>query len=94
MQGADRRRCPERRSGAGARCGAGVERVVIGTAAVEHPELVDELCREPSRAASRSGSTRAGSEVAIRGWVEGTGPDLVDLVRRFDGSAIGALVVT
>ena len=34
-------------------------RVVIGSAAVEHPELVDELARDASRARSRSGSTRA-----------------------------------
>ena len=60
---ADRRdRARRRLPGAGraAACGrstrrgelldAGVERVVVGTAAVERPELVDELCRESSRA--------------------------------------------
>jgi phosphoribosylformimino-5-aminoimidazole carboxamide ribotide isomerase len=35
-----------------------------------------------------------GREVATRGWVEGTGVDLLDLVRRFDGSGVSALVVT
>ena len=35
-----------------------------------------------------------GSEVAIRGWVEGSGADLVTLARRFDGIGVAALVVT
>ena len=56
---------------------AGVERVVIGTAAVERPALVEELCREfPGRIAV--GLDARGNEVAIRGWVEGSGADLVD----------------
>ena len=45
---APQRRCSRR----------GVERVVVGTAAVERPELVDELARALPAAASRSGSTR------------------------------------
>jgi phosphoribosylformimino-5-aminoimidazole carboxamide ribotide isomerase len=32
--------------------------------------------------------------VAIRGWQEGSGADLVDLARRFDGIGLAALVVT
>ena len=70
-------------------------RVVVGTAAVEHPELVDELCRAASRARSRSGSTRAGSEVAVRGWVGGqrARPGR-RWRRRFDASGVAALIVT
>jgi phosphoribosylformimino-5-aminoimidazole carboxamide ribotide isomerase len=72
---------------------AGVERVVIGTAAVERPALVEELCREfPGRVAV--GLDARGNEVAIRGWQEGSGADLVDLARRFDGIGLAALVVT
>ena len=72
---------------------AGVERVVIGTAAVERPALVEELCREfPGRIAV--GLDARGNEVAIRGWQEGSGADLVDLARRFDGIGLAALVVT
>ncbi len=63
---------------------AGVDRVVVGTAAVEHPELVDELCHEyPGRIAV--GLDARGNEVAIRGWVEGAGTDLVTLAERFEG---------
>jgi phosphoribosylformimino-5-aminoimidazole carboxamide ribonucleotide (ProFAR) isomerase len=48
--------------------------------------------RHPGRVAV--GLDARGREVATHGWVEGTGLDLVDLVRRFDDPAIGALVVT
>jgi phosphoribosylformimino-5-aminoimidazole carboxamide ribotide isomerase len=72
---------------------AGVERVVIGTAAIERPALVEELCREfPGRVAV--GLDARGNEVAIRGWQEGSGADLVDLARRFDGIGLAALIVT
>jgi phosphoribosylformimino-5-aminoimidazole carboxamide ribotide isomerase len=71
----------------------GVARVVVGTAAVEHPELVDGLCaRFPDRIAV--GLDAKGREVAVRGWVEGSGLDVVDLARRFEQSGVAALVVT
>ncbi len=72
---------------------AGVERVVIGTAAVERPALVEELCLEyPGRIAV--GLDVRGNDVAIRGWAEGSGADLVDLAQRFDGIGLSALIVT
>jgi phosphoribosylformimino-5-aminoimidazole carboxamide ribotide isomerase len=71
----------------------GVARVVVGTAAVERPELVDELCaRFPDRVAV--GLDAKGREVAVRGWVEGSGVDVVDLAARFEQSGVSALVVT
>lgn len=72
---------------------AGVERVVIGTAAVEQPELVDELAaRHPGHVAV--GLDARGNEVAVRGWVEGAGADLLELSRRFAASGVSALIVT
>lgn len=72
---------------------AGVARVVVGTAAVEHPELVDELCaKHPDRVAV--GLDARGQEVAVRGWVEGSGTDLVALGQRFATSGVAALIVT
>jgi phosphoribosylformimino-5-aminoimidazole carboxamide ribotide isomerase len=77
---------------------AGVARVVIGTAAVRDPRLVDRA------AAGWPGGIAVGldfrhtpggsCEVAVHGWTEGSGVDLFELVRRFDGSGAGALVVT
>ena len=72
---------------------AGVERVVVGTAAVERPALVEELCHEyPGRIAV--GLDARGNEVAIKGWVEGSGADLVTLAQRFEGVGVAALIVT
>jgi phosphoribosylformimino-5-aminoimidazole carboxamide ribotide isomerase len=72
---------------------AGAARVVVGTAAVENPALVDELCaRHPNRIAV--GLDARGREVAVRGWVEGGGADLVELAVRFEASGVAALVVT
>jgi phosphoribosylformimino-5-aminoimidazole carboxamide ribotide isomerase len=71
----------------------GVARVVIGTAAVERPELVDALAaRFPDRVAV--GLDAKGREVAVRGWVEGSGVDVVELATRFEQSGASALVVT
>jgi len=72
---------------------AGAARVVVGTAAVENPALVDELCaRHPNRIAV--GLDARGRDVAVRGWVEGSGADLVELALRFEASGVAALVVT
>jgi phosphoribosylformimino-5-aminoimidazole carboxamide ribotide isomerase len=92
--------CPVQ-SGGGVRDGAaaaalldvGVSRVVVGTAAVEDPALVDGLCaRHPGRIAV--GLDARGRDVAVRGWTEGSGQDLVALARRFESSGVAALVVT
>ena len=78
---------------AGERLRAGVARVVVGTAAVERPDLVDDLCAtHPGQVVV--GIDARGREVATHGWVEGTGLDLVDTVRRFDDPAIASLVIT
>ena len=72
---------------------AGVRRAVLGTAAVEHPELVERLARAfPNRIAV--GLDARGHDVATRGWVEGGGADLITLAKRFASSGVGALVVT
>jgi phosphoribosylformimino-5-aminoimidazole carboxamide ribotide isomerase len=71
----------------------GIERVVIGTAAVEDPALVDRLASEhPGQVAV--GLDARGNEVAVRGWMEGGGADLLDLSRRFAASGVAALIVT
>ncbi len=72
---------------------AGVERVVVGTAAVEQPELVDQLAaRHPGHVAV--GLDARGHEVAVRGWTEGGSADLLELARRFAASGVAALIVT
>jgi phosphoribosylformimino-5-aminoimidazole carboxamide ribotide isomerase len=78
---------------AGDRLGAGAARVVVGTAAVEQPDLVDELCAShPGRIAV--GLDAHGRDVAVHGWEQSSGLDLLDLVARFAESALSAFVVT
>ncbi|MGF1597339.1 MAG: 1-(5-phosphoribosyl)-5-[(5-phosphoribosylamino)methylideneamino]imidazole-4-carboxamide isomerase [Acidimicrobiales bacterium] len=70
----------------------GVSRVVIGTAALERPELVEELT-----AAGRSvavGLDARGDEVATHGWTERTGRTTAEVAARFADIGVEALVVT
>jgi len=58
--------------------------VVGGTAAVERPELVDALsARYPDRVAV--GLDAKGREVAVRGWVEGSGIEVARRQLKSDG---------
>jgi phosphoribosylformimino-5-aminoimidazole carboxamide ribotide isomerase len=70
----------------------GVERVVIGTAALESPELVRDLAEAGRRVAV--GLDVRGREVAVRGWEAGSGRDIVDVVGEFADVGVDAVVVT
>jgi len=72
---------------------AGVRRVVIGTAAIEDPGLVATL------AAARPGGVAVGldtrdGEVAVRGWVQGSGMGIPDALARLADAGVAALIVT
>jgi phosphoribosylformimino-5-aminoimidazole carboxamide ribotide isomerase len=72
---------------------AGAARVVVGTAAVEQPDFISALCREhPGRVAV--GLDARGREVAVRGWTEGSGQDLVEVAARVAQSGVACLIVT
>jgi phosphoribosylformimino-5-aminoimidazole carboxamide ribotide isomerase len=72
---------------------SGVRRVVVGTAALERPDWVRSLAsRYPGQVAV--GLDARGRDVAVRGWVEGSGHDLVDVARRFEDAGVAAVVVT
>lgn len=78
---------------AGALLLAGADRVVIGTAAVENPELIDDLCvTHPGRVAV--GLDARGRDVATRAWTSASGRDLLDLARQFEDRGVSALIVT
>jgi phosphoribosylformimino-5-aminoimidazole carboxamide ribotide isomerase len=76
---------------------AGVARVVIGTAAVENPDMVAEAAAaHPGRVAVGLDHRRAGGgrEVAVRGWTAGSGRQLLDVVAELAGAGVAAFVVT
>jgi phosphoribosylformimino-5-aminoimidazole carboxamide ribotide isomerase len=70
---------------------AGVARVVLGTAALENPELVAALA---SRCPVAVGLDARGREVAVRGWEQGSGRDLLDVAHGFADVGVEALIVT
>jgi phosphoribosylformimino-5-aminoimidazole carboxamide ribotide isomerase len=69
----------------------GVSRIVLGTAALEQPELVRSLA---SRMSVAVGLDARGREVAVRGWEEGSGRDLLDVAKEFADAGVEALIVT
>ena len=72
---------------------AGVARVVVGTAALDDPAWARSLAaRYPGRVAL--GLDVRGREVAVRGWVEGSGRELADVAAEFDDAGFAALIVT
>jgi phosphoribosylformimino-5-aminoimidazole carboxamide ribotide isomerase len=72
---------------------AGAARVVVGTGAIERPELVDELATlHPGRVAV--GLDARGRDVAVRGWLDSTGEDLLEVAAQLEDSGASALVVT
>ena len=70
---------------------AGVARVVMGTAAVEQPELVARIATSQPVAL---GLDVRGREVSIRGWTEGSGLDIAVALDRLAESGATAVVVT
>jgi phosphoribosylformimino-5-aminoimidazole carboxamide ribotide isomerase len=70
---------------------AGVTRVVVGTAAVENPALVADLAAGGPVAV---GLDVRDGEVAVRGWTEGSGLSLVDVLSGLGDVGVEAVVVT
>ena len=72
---------------------AGAARVVIGTGAIERPEIVRELATlHPGQVAV--GLDARGRDVAVRGWLDSTGEDLLQVAAQLEESGASALVVT
>lgn len=71
----------------------GVARVILGTVAVENPDLVRAAARAfPGQVAV--GLDARGGKVATRGWAEETDMDVTDLARAFEDAGIAALIYT
>ena len=71
----------------------GISRVILGTVAVENPELVHEACREfPGRVAV--GLDAKDGLVAVRGWAESSTLTLKDMTLRFTDAGVAAIIFT
>lgn len=70
---------------------AGVERVVIGTAALTDPDFVRDLARHHRVAV---GLDAKAGEIATDGWLVGSGRSVLDVARSFADAGVDAFVVT
>jgi phosphoribosylformimino-5-aminoimidazole carboxamide ribotide isomerase len=72
---------------------AGIDRVILGTAALTDPALVEDACAEfPDRVAV--GIDARQGMVAVRGWVETSHMTALDLAARFEDVGVAAIVFT
>ncbi|KQB95493.1 1-(5-phosphoribosyl)-5-[(5-phosphoribosylamino)methylideneamino] imidazole-4-carboxamide isomerase [Loktanella sp. 1ANDIMAR09] len=71
----------------------GLARVILGTVAVENPELVREAARAfPGQVAV--GLDARNGRVATRGWAEETDVMVTDLAKSFEDAGIAAIIYT
>lgn len=71
----------------------GVSRVVIGTAALENPELVKEAAQDFPGGIVVAVDARDGM-VATKGWADVSDVPIIDLARRFEDAGVAALLFT
>ena len=72
---------------------AGLDRVVLGTAAVEKPEFVREVCRRFGESVIVSLDARNG-RIAIRGWLQEMELTAIELAKQMKGLGVGRFVYT
>ena len=71
----------------------GLARVILGTVAVENPDLVREAAKEfPGKVAV--GLDARNGRVATRGWAEETDVMVTDLAKSFEDAGIAAIIYT
>jgi phosphoribosylformimino-5-aminoimidazole carboxamide ribotide isomerase len=71
----------------------GLSRVILGTVAVENPDLVREAARAfPGKVAV--GIDARGGRVATKGWAEETDVMVTDLAKSFEDAGVAAIIYT
>lgn len=73
--------------------GLGIGRVILGTAAVEEPQMLQELCRRFDQAIV-VGLDAWDGRVAIQGWLKGTDIPAAELARRLASLGVKRLIYT
>jgi len=71
----------------------GLARVILGTVAVENPNLVRDAARAFPGQVAVGIDARAG-KVATKGWAEETDVDATDLARSFEDAGVAAIIYT
>lgn len=71
----------------------GLQRVILGTVAVENPDLVREAAKAfPGHVAV--GIDARGGKVATKGWAEETDVEVTDLAKSFEDAGVAAIIYT
>lgn len=73
--------------------GAGVSRIVMGSAALKDPEFVKDMARAHRQAIVVAVDAKDGM-VATEGWAEVSDVPVVDLAHRFEDAGVAALLFT
>lgn len=71
----------------------GLDRVILGTAALTNPELVKSASRDLAGKVAVGIDARDG-HVAVEGWAETSTLSAIELAKRFEGCGVAALIVT
>ncbi|WP_396611181.1 1-(5-phosphoribosyl)-5-[(5-phosphoribosylamino)methylideneamino]imidazole-4-carboxamide isomerase [Haloferax sp. S1W] len=71
----------------------GVDRVILGTAAVDNPDIVAELAEDYPDGVMVSLDAKDG-EVVVSGWTEGTGLDPAEAATRYEELGAAAILFT
>jgi phosphoribosylformimino-5-aminoimidazole carboxamide ribotide isomerase len=72
----------------------GITRVVIGSAAVKDPDMVEKAIRKHGNIGIVVGIDIKDNEVAIHGWTEGSGMDYLDLAKKMKTAGLARFIVT
>ena len=71
----------------------GVDRVILGTAAIENPDIVGEISESYPGSVMVSLDAKDG-EVLVSGWTESTGLDPAEAATRYEDLGAGAILFT
>ena len=72
----------------------GVDRVIVGTAAVESPSVVESMCRHLGSDSVVVGVDARDGLVAVHGWTQTTGTPAADLVEQMTGLGVQRFLYT
>ena len=71
----------------------GVDRVILGTAAIENPDIVADISGSHPESVMVSLDAKEG-EVVVSGWTEGTGLDPAEAAARYEELGAGSILFT
>ena len=72
----------------------GVDRVIVGTAALENEEFVGDLCDRIGYERVVTGIDARNGYVAVRGWTEESGTPVRELITRMETSGVQRIIYT